>query len=113
MATVQHVRWNVVLATGFVSALVVTALSLTNRAHAQEAAKERYREECRAQFANLRGPGQQEIVHAQVHACVVAKMASYIGKGVAPTSSFELLEFTPWLITNKGPAAAKGVVYFV
>jgi pimeloyl-ACP methyl ester carboxylesterase len=74
--------------------------------------------ECRAESANLQGPGQAEIVSAHVHACVEAKLqdlaqAAATGSG-SPQAPLPLIESTPWLTgPNKGPAQAKGVIYFV
>jgi pimeloyl-ACP methyl ester carboxylesterase len=31
----------------------------------------------------------------------------------ASSAEFRLLEFTPWLVKNKGPSEAKGVIYFI
>jgi len=93
-------------------------LAGTASAHSQDATLDRFRAECRAQYAYLRGPGQREIVVAHVRACVAAKLQAFAhAAAIAPTSSekpVRLLETNAWLIgPNRGPAQAKGVIYFV
>ena len=39
---------------------------------------ERFREQCRAKFAHLRGPGQQEVMKAHVRPCVQGNMRAFI-----------------------------------
>ena len=87
-------------------------------ARAQNPTIEQYRTECRDQYANMRGPGQRDIVAEHVRACVQAKMRARGQAAVAePTASdqpLQLLETKAWLVgPTKGPARAKGVIYFV
>lgn len=83
--------------------------------------RDRFREECRAQYPELRGAAHTEERAAKVSQCIKAKFASKRQDEVrraamerVPThSKFELLEFQPWLApANRGPAKAKGLIYF-
>ena len=93
------------LAAAFLSFVMTPA-----RTQSRDAFIERYRVQCRAQFEHLRGPGQQENVRSHVQNCVRAKISALSLKQAA---NFRLLEFTPWLVENHGPAKAKGVIYFI
>jgi hypothetical protein len=93
-------------------------LAAAPSARAQNPMFEQFREECRQQYAYLRGPGQQQVVAEHVQACVREKIAAQAHNAeAAPAGSdqpIRLSESTAWLIgPNKGPAQAKGVVYFV
>jgi pimeloyl-ACP methyl ester carboxylesterase len=79
---------------------------------------ERFRAQCRAEYAHLRGPGQRANVVNHVIACVGEKVGALVSAEaavpVATSKPLTFVEFTPWLIqAPRGPAAAKGVVYFV
>ena len=79
---------------------------------------ERFRAQCRAEYAHLRGPGQRANVVNHVIACVGEKVRALVSAEaavpVATSKPLTFVEFTPWLIqAPRGPAAAKGVVYFV
>lgn len=79
---------------------------------------ERFRDQCRAEYAHLRGPGQRSNVVNHVIACVGEKVRALVGAEanmpVVTSKPLPLVEFTPWLIAApRGPAAAKGVIYFV
>ena len=71
---------------------------------------ESYRAQCRAQFGHLLGPGQQQRLRTHVRDCVIAKMRAF---SLKQAPNFRLSEFTPWLVQNRGPANAKGVIYFI
>ena len=87
----------------------LAALRLAGPASAQSL--DALREQCLAQYAYLRGPGQQGVVYAHVHACIEAKRKT--GTASAGTE-VQLIEQHPWLARNDlGPGDAKGVVYFV
>jgi pimeloyl-ACP methyl ester carboxylesterase len=92
----------------------IAVLRLVGPASAQS--RDALREQCRAQYAYLRGPGQRENVVAHVRACMQAKMQALAHRAVTTSSGepIHLLESTPWLVgPNKGPTQAKGVIYFV
>ncbi len=102
--------------------LAVVAAAAPALAQSPQALIGKYRQQCLAQFSNLGGPGQQGVVFAHVHACIEAKMKAAMpamerDKANAPTpggQGLTLLEFTPWLDhPRRGPAEAKGVIYFV
>jgi pimeloyl-ACP methyl ester carboxylesterase len=106
----------------FFLAICVTlaALPLAVPASAQSGNSqiEHFRDECRAQFAYLRGPGQRDNVIAHVRACVGAKLQTLAHAITTAKSSsgkpLQLVESTPWLAQpSKGPTLAKGVIYFV
>lgn len=91
-------------------------------AQSQDVLRERFREECRAQFPQLSGPAHKEERFEKVSACVRAKFAARtrdIGRQAAAVaastrSELKLVETTPWLTAEKrGPAETKGIVYFV
>jgi hypothetical protein len=97
---------------------VCLTMGTTASLEAQDTLINRFRTECRARYAYLRGPGQRDTVVAHVRACVRARIeAAAHAAAVAPTASekpIRLLESTPWLVRpNRGPAQAKGVIYFV
>ena len=121
MLTARKILLAVALAAAAASLAIAPAA-----AQSREQLIERFRGECRAQFAHLRGKGQQDVVRAHVHGCVVAKMRAQasartnavVSSGVAIRTSagaeLKLPEATPWLVQPpRGPAEAKGVIYFV
>jgi pimeloyl-ACP methyl ester carboxylesterase len=88
--------------------IVVAALAFNWPACAESSAEliERFRAECIA-HSTPRG---------EMRDCVMAKMRPALREiALRPGSGppLQLLEGTPWLINNKGPAGAKGVIYFV
>ena len=98
--------------------LCVESYAATAQSQPREAVLEQFRTQCRAKYQSLRGHGQHETVAARVRSCVDDKIRTFAWESAAasPSSSVELklLEFTPWLAKpNSGPAAAKGVIYFV
>jgi pimeloyl-ACP methyl ester carboxylesterase len=103
-----------VLMTGAVALLGGAAVGQT-----VEELRERFRNACIAQLSLPSGPAYREERSAKVSACVRAKFATNAVREVqAPASSsrseFKLAEATPWLVPeNRGPAEAKGVIYFV
>lgn len=106
-------RGSVMIAAAIALTLVVSA-----SARAQDTQADRFRAECRKQFAYLRGPGQADIVANHVRACVQEKLLAQAQDAmVAPTAADQpipLIETQAWLIgPAKGPARAKGVIYFV
>jgi hypothetical protein len=86
-------------------------------AQTREQLVERFRTECRAQLAHLRGPGQAENFRARMQDCVAARMTSTMRERAtqmpADAPPLKLVEATPWLVENAGPAKAKGVIYFI
>jgi pimeloyl-ACP methyl ester carboxylesterase len=112
IAPISARRW---AATAIAVSLMLAATAAVGQS--RQELLERFREECSAQFAYLRGPGQHEIVHAHVHGCVIARMDSAIRQRSSQTPSggapLQLIEATPWLVKNAGPEKAKGVIYFV
>jgi pimeloyl-ACP methyl ester carboxylesterase len=105
---------------GWVMVAVATAVTLaaTAPAHAQTATIERFRAECRKQFADLRGPDQQEVAADHVRDCVQTRMQALGETAEASPANADqpvhLTESTAWLVgPTKGPARAKGVIYFV
>jgi pimeloyl-ACP methyl ester carboxylesterase len=79
-------------------------------AQSRDAFIERFRAQCREQFQHLRGPGQRTNFRSHVYDCAAAKMRAL---SLAQARTFRLFDFTPWLVNNKGPENAKGVIYFI
>ncbi len=101
-----------------IAVAVAAGLGLAATASAFAQSRAALREECLAQYAYLRGPGQREVVAAHLRACIQAKVQALAHAAVTATTSSDaplpLVESTPWLIgPSRGPALAKGVIYFV
>jgi pimeloyl-ACP methyl ester carboxylesterase len=93
------------------------AIAFPALCQSQEQVRERFREECRARYSELRGDEKRE----KVRACVQAKFGAYnsavaqraAATPVNPQNELKLIEGTPWLSSEtRGPDAAKGVIYF-
>jgi hypothetical protein len=97
----------------FASAALALLAAPSGAAPAQGALFERYRAECIAQYAYLRGPGRVEIVRSHVRDCIMAKMQARALEPPSGEPALHLDEAAPSLVKNSGPASAKGVVYFV
>jgi len=96
--------------------MVVTllgALAALSGAQAQETVIDRYRAECIANSAHLRGPGQGEVLRSHVRACVTAKVQARALEVPQGAPVLRLAEGTPSLAAYSGPAKAKGVIYFI
>jgi pimeloyl-ACP methyl ester carboxylesterase len=90
-------------------------------AQSNEELRNRFREECRAQFPHLRGAAHKEERAAMVSQCIKAKFVDRrrndvrqaATERVPSNTSFVLNEFHPWLAApNRGPAEALGMIYF-
>lgn len=84
--------------------------------------REQFLGECRAQVSHLTGPAYKEERTTKVTACVQAKFAAHsralaqraVAMAGSARSELKLVETRPWLVAaDRGPAEAKGVVYFV
>lgn len=101
-------------------ALLSAQLSFHASAQSVDALRERYRGQCRAEVIAERGrrPDNRPLVRA----CVIARMQramprmahAAVSAPIKSATPMALLEGTPWLAQpSKGPAAAKGIIYFV
>jgi pimeloyl-ACP methyl ester carboxylesterase len=99
----------VVVAAGLMATFLPLAIPPA-LAQSRDAFIERFREQCHQQLQHLRGSGQRTNFRAHVSDCVTAKMRAL---SLAHAGDFRLLDFTPWLVNNKGPESAKGVIYFI
>jgi pimeloyl-ACP methyl ester carboxylesterase len=77
----------IAVATGLIAGLL-PSFAAPAMAQTREQLLARFRAQCQAQFAHLRGPGQSEIVSAKIRACITDKMrAAANKKAPAPTAS--------------------------
>ena len=74
----------------------------------------RFRGECVAQYPQLKGPALKERARECITGKFIARARSMTRQPVASRSELKLGETTPWLCApNRGPAEAKGIIYFV
>jgi pimeloyl-ACP methyl ester carboxylesterase len=106
------------LFSAFLSVFGVAGLCAQAHAQSRDELRERFREECRSRYFDLRG----EEKRAKVHACVQAKFGSHnraraaqaVTAPVNPQNELKLVEGKPWLSSEtRGPEGARGVIFFV
>jgi hypothetical protein len=90
------------------------AAQMREQAAARDADQQRFMDECRKQFAKLRGRAQDDAVDPCYQAKIRAWAAASVEANVTSGPPLPLEEQTPWLLpAPRGPATARGVIYFV